>query len=47
MKPPSKRFQSSGWSERLVPLFLMILVIGLLVTIGVVILAVIGLTPGS
>ena len=47
MKSSSKRFRSSKWFERLVPLLLGVLLLGLAVTIAVVLLAVIGLTPGS
>jgi hypothetical protein len=46
MKPASKRFSPSGWLERLVPLLLAALAIGLLVTIAIVLLAVLGWLPG-
>jgi hypothetical protein len=45
-KPASKRFTQLGWRERLVPALLVLLLLGLLATMVVVILAVIGLTPG-
>jgi uncharacterized membrane protein len=45
MNRPSKRFNPSRWMERLVPVLLAILVIGLLVTIVIVILAVLGVIP--
>jgi hypothetical protein len=46
MKPPSKRFNPSVWSERLIPLVLILLALGLVATIAVVILSILGLTPG-
>jgi uncharacterized membrane protein len=43
----SKRFRPSAWSERLVPVLLAILLLGLIVTLVVIILSVLGLTPGA
>jgi uncharacterized membrane protein len=41
----SKRFSPSLWTQRLVPIVLVLLAIGLLVTLVIVILSVLGLTP--
>jgi uncharacterized membrane protein len=46
MNRKSKRFSPSRWSQYLVPALLVILGLGLLATILVVVLAVLGLTPG-
>ena len=46
MKPESKRFSPSRWAEYLVPALLGLVLIGLLVTVGIVILSMAGLTPG-
>lgn len=45
MNRPSKKFNPSRWMERLVPILLVILAIGLLATIVIVILAVLGIIP--
>jgi uncharacterized protein (DUF2062 family) len=45
-KKSSKRFTPSTFSERWVPILLGILVLALLATLVIVILAVLGLTPG-
>ena len=42
-KGPSRRYQPSGWSERLVPLVLLLLLIILVGTILFVILSALGL----
>jgi hypothetical protein len=47
MKRPSKRFNPSLWSERLVPALLAVLALALLATLAVIILAVLGVFPGS
>jgi len=41
----SKRFAASTWTRLLVPLVLVLLALGLLVTLAIVILSVLGLTP--
>jgi phosphotransferase system glucose/maltose/N-acetylglucosamine-specific IIC component len=41
----SKRFAASTLTQRLVPIILVLLAIGLLVTLGIVILSMLGLTP--
>jgi hypothetical protein len=46
VKYSSKRFSPSAWTERLVPVILAILGLGLLVTLAVVMLSVLGITPG-
>jgi len=46
MNKKSKRFEPTKWSERLVPILLAIILIGLVATILIVAMAVIGLTPG-
>jgi hypothetical protein len=46
MNRQSKRFSPSRWSQYLVPALLVILGLALLATILVVVLAVLGLTPG-
>ncbi len=47
MKRPSKRFVPSRWSERLVPVLLAILLLGLLATMALIALSMMGLTPGG
>jgi uncharacterized membrane protein len=42
MNRPSKRFNPSRWMDRLVPILLAILAIGLLATMVIIILAVLG-----
>lgn len=46
MKKKSKRFEPTRWSERLVPILLVIILLGLVVTILIVAMAMLGLTPG-
>ena len=46
-KRPSKRFTPSAWSERLVPILLVLLALALLAILVVVGLAVLGVTPGT
>jgi uncharacterized membrane protein len=46
MSRESKRFKPSRWSEILVPFILAILFLALVVTLVVVVLSVLGLTPG-
>jgi len=41
----SKRFSPSAWTQRLVPIIFVLLVLGLLVTLVIVILSILGLTP--
>jgi hypothetical protein len=41
----SKRFESSTWLARLMPVILVVLVLILLATIAITFLAVLGLTP--
>ena len=41
----SKRFNPSVWTQRLVPLVLLLLTLGLLVTLVIVILSMLGLMP--
>jgi uncharacterized membrane protein len=45
MNRPSKKFNPSRWMEHLVPILLVILAIGLLATIVIIILAVLGIIP--
>jgi hypothetical protein len=47
MKRPSKRFNPSVWSERLVPVLLGILALALLATLAVIFLAVLGVLSGG
>ena len=46
MNRPSKRFNSNRWTEFLVPVLLAVLFLGLLGSMIIVILSVLGLTPG-
>ena len=43
----SKRFSPTAWTQRLVPVLLLLLALGLLVTLAIVILSVLGLTPAA
>ena len=43
----SKRFIPSKWTQRLVPVLLILLLLALLITLGIVLLAVLGLMPAS
>jgi len=45
-KRSSKRFTPSAWMDRLVPLLLALLAIALLATVVVVLLSLLGVTPG-
>ena len=47
MKQNSRRFERSQWTECLVPAFLLILLLGLVATILLVALALLGLTPAG
>lgn len=47
MNRKSTRFSPSRWSQCLIPTLLILLVAGLLATIVVVVLSVLGLTPGG
>jgi hypothetical protein len=42
MKRTSKRFTPSWWSEHLVPVLLAILALGLLFTLGIILLSILG-----
>lgn len=46
-QPKSKRFNDDTWAARLAPLILVILVLGLLITVAIVALSVLGITPGA
>lgn len=46
MNKKSKRFEPTKWSERIVPIVLVIILLGLVATILIVVLATLGLTPG-
>jgi len=46
MNKKSKRFEPTKWSERLIPILLVLILLGLVVTILIVIMALLGLTPG-
>jgi hypothetical protein len=46
MKNKSKRFSPDQWSERLIPCLLLFILLGLVATILVVALSMLGLTPG-
>jgi hypothetical protein len=46
MKRSSKRFTPNAWTERLMPILLAILLLGLVATLVVVGLSLIGATPG-
>ena len=45
MNRKSRRFNPTRLSERLVPLLLILLVLGLVVTVAITVLAVLGLMP--
>ena len=47
MKQNSRRFERSQWTECLVPALLLILLLGLVATMLVVALALLGLTPAG
>ncbi|MEW5868098.1 MAG: hypothetical protein AB1894_02400 [Chloroflexota bacterium] len=46
MNRPSKRFNPNRWTEFLVPVLLAVLFLGLLASMIIVILSMLGLTPG-
>jgi hypothetical protein len=46
MKQSSKRFIPSSWANRLVPVFLALLLLALLASLIIILLSVLGLTPG-
>jgi hypothetical protein len=43
---PSKRFDPSTWSERIVPVLLVLLLLALIITLGIIGLSMLGFTPG-
>lgn len=45
MNRQSKRFNPSKWAQRLVPVLLILIVLGLVVTLAIILLAVFHLTP--
>ncbi len=45
MNRPSKRFSPSTWSERIVPVLLVLLALGLVITLAIVVLSLLGITP--
>lgn len=47
MRRPSKRFTPTWWSERLVPGLLALLALALVVTLGLVLLAALGVVGGG
>ena len=47
MKQTSRRFERSQWTECLVPALLLILLLGLVATMLLVALALLGLIPGG
>ena len=47
MKQTSRRFERTQWTDCLVPAFLLLLLLGLVATMLVVALALLGLTPGG
>ena len=47
MKQNSRRFERSQWTECLVPALLLVLLLGLVATMLVIALALLGLTPGA
>jgi hypothetical protein len=46
VKRNSKRFNPTTWTEKLVPVVLGLLVLGLLVTLAVIVFSILGITPG-
>ena len=46
MSRPSKRFDPSAWSERIVPVLLVLLLLALVVTLIIIGLSILGFTPG-
>jgi len=47
VRPPSKRFVPSRWSERLVPAVLVMLLVLLVITLLIVVLSLLGVTPAA
>ena len=47
MSKTSKRFTPSAWTEKLVPILLVLLVLALLTTLVITGLALLGVTPGA
>jgi hypothetical protein len=47
MNKPSKQFTPSVWTEKLVPVLLILLVLALLATLVITGLALLGATPGA
>jgi hypothetical protein len=47
MEKNSKRFSPSAWTRSLVPMVLALLALGLLVTLAIVVLSLLGLTPAG
>jgi hypothetical protein len=45
MKPPGKRFERRSWADRLAPLILILLTLGLAATLVITALSLLGLTP--
>jgi hypothetical protein len=45
MKRSSKRFTPTWWSERMVPVILALLALALLLTLGIILLSVLGVFP--
>jgi hypothetical protein len=45
MNRSSKRFTPSWWTERLVPVLIAVLLVGLLATLTIICLSVLGFTP--
>jgi hypothetical protein len=45
MRRPSRRFTPTAWSERLVPILLIVLLLILIATLVLIGLSVLGLTP--
>lgn len=45
MKKPSQRFQASIWTKWLVPVLLALILLGLVASLVIIILSVLGITP--
>lgn len=45
MKPTSKRFNPSTWSEKLVPVLFVVIAVGLIITFAIIAFSMLGLTP--
>lgn len=46
MSRPSKRFKPSRWTDLIVPSVLFLILLGLVMTVALVIVSILGLTPG-